>query len=161
MVRPDHCTSICASLRVGTSQLWLYIKIGLGDTYTRHIRASNDPGGRATVSCNKVLSVISWLRGILCISSTLFGHAFTLLASSAEDDTSKQIFNHRGVALAPRYDVVSAEDYWRDILNTGRVYTYPGVFWTSYPHDGPITQQGFWTARTWARQKFGRTGFVM
>ncbi|KAL8928978.1 MAG: hypothetical protein Q9208_001421 [Pyrenodesmia sp. 3 TL-2023] len=107
-------------------------------------------------------SFVSDMRNIVIILLLLFGHVLTFPATtSSEPDVSNQNDTVKATKLIPRYNVVSTEDYFRDILQTAKVYSFPGVFWTSYPRDIPMVQQGFWKAREWAREMFGRDRFVM
>lgn len=107
-------------------------------------------------------SFVSDLRNTVVILLLLFGHALTLPAiTSSEPDASNYIDRLENTKLIPRYNVISTEDYFRDILQTAKVYSFPGVFWTSYPRDVPMVQQGFCKSRAWARETFGRDRFVM
>lgn len=105
------------------------------------------------MSCRKHVSIISCLRLLVtfCLSSS-FSATLSAPTSPTRPDTAL-----RSSILVPRYDVVSTEQYWADILRTGKVYSFPGVFWTSYA----TGWEGFFAARNWGKQYFGRKGFVM
>ncbi|KAL8798000.1 MAG: hypothetical protein Q9182_007048 [Xanthomendoza sp. 2 TL-2023] len=67
----------------------------------------------------------------------------------------------KDATLVRRYHVITTEEYEGDIRRTGKVYSLPAVFWTSFPRSGPIREQGFMTSKTWAKKTFGEKGFVM
>ena len=64
--------------------------------------------------------------------------------------------------LEKRYYVYSTDEIYAMIQKADVIRDRQAVFWTTFPYDGPIGQQGFMTARNWATQKFGgRCNFVL
>ncbi|KAL8711717.1 MAG: hypothetical protein Q9220_003888 [cf. Caloplaca sp. 1 TL-2023] len=111
--------------------------------------------------CNKRLLRIHWLHAIIFALS--FSRVFVsslVLTDAPAEDSNRDHNESTKAALVPRYHVVTTEEYAGDILRTGLIYNYPSVFYTSFPRDGPITEQGLWKARDWARDYFGRGRFV-
>ncbi|KAL8811138.1 MAG: hypothetical protein Q9200_002048 [Gallowayella weberi] len=103
----------------------------------------------------------SWKRNTAYIMLLFF--IITSIQTTAKDINRNDLLRDtvpKNATLVRRYHVVTTEDYEGDILRTGKVYSRPAVFWTSFPRSGPIRDQGFMTTRAWARKTFGENGFV-
>lgn len=103
----------------------------------------------------------SWGRCIACYFVVFAFISFLAAAAPSRAEHQDHTTTLEAPKLVRRYNVVSSEQYRDDCLRTGKVQRVPGIFWTSFPTSGTISQQGYLTATTWARNFFGsRENFV-
>lgn len=99
------------------------------------------------------------LQNLVCLFLIIFGSVSSRAATIPAPATFLE--NNRTI-VARAFQVINSNDYWHDIMRTGKVQRFPGVFWTSFPTSGvSISQQGFLQAKEWAKRYFGVDRFVM